>query len=56
MSYQALWFGCMTSSAFFYGVGLGLLMSPPITWGIGPHAAQTAADAKDVPRRNALVG
>jgi hypothetical protein len=55
MSYPALWFGYITGSAFFYGVGLGLVMSPPITWGAAPAAVEPVAVASEGRPRNALI-
>jgi hypothetical protein len=44
MSYMALWFGGLTSSAFLYGVGLGMWMYPPLTWTVSPQYRRARLD------------
>jgi hypothetical protein len=43
MTYMALWFGGLTSSAFLYGVGLGMWLYPPVTWVTSGDARPAAA-------------
>jgi hypothetical protein len=43
MTYMAIWLGGLTGSAFFYGVGWGLLIYPPVTWTALPRRQRPAA-------------
>jgi len=38
MTALALWFGCLTTSAFLYGVAVGVWMTPVPAWAWVPRA------------------
>lgn len=60
MNFLALWFGGLTSSAFLYGVALGMWLHPPLTWTVSGSGRAAAAarlhpadGISDSPRRRA---
>jgi len=56
MSSMYLWFGGFTGSAFFYGVWLGLCLTPPFAWTPVSQGGPAAGQAVPSQEQGSRVG